>query len=264
MLTENDSEQKNSVMATVDAQAWIRVLTASNGESAKLCQKNVIGSVYKVDITIYGVLTRALLDSGSQVCIVRQQLLPIVKEKCNWKLSECLKHNLPLNAQPVGAEGSILGATALVNLKVTVEATGKNLEVPCYVIDSARPIWQGDAKDCGMIMGTNALVAFQFRILHANGIEISPISTTKQLESIDSLEPTPEESEQTHRPQCLSKLTESVECYKPAQLDQQLAQLVVLPNQLGVPKKSEVPKALVVLRVENTLSLSPNNALRAQ
>ena len=104
-------------------------------------------AVYKVDITIHGgVPTRALIDSGSQlqVCIIRQQILPIVKEKCNWNLSDCVSRNLPLNAQPVGAEGSALGATALVKLEIVIEATGTKLTVPCYVINSTKPVWQGD------------------------------------------------------------------------------------------------------------------------
>ena len=91
----NGSKQNNQEVTTnKDTHAWIRVLTVSN-KSAKLGQTNVIGSVYKVDISIHGIPTRALIDSGSQVCIVRQQLLPIIKEKCNWKLSECLTRNLP-------------------------------------------------------------------------------------------------------------------------------------------------------------------------
>ena len=108
----NGSKQNNQEVTTnKDTHAWIRVLTMNN-KSAKLGQTNVIGSVYKVDISIHGIPTRALIDSGSQVCIVRQQLLPIIKEKCNWKLSDCLTRNLPLNTQPVGAEGSVLGAIA--------------------------------------------------------------------------------------------------------------------------------------------------------
>ena len=126
-VTSEQENQMTSLMISADTQAWIRVLTVSNStcESAKLCQIDVIGSIYKVDITIYRVPTRALIDSGSQVCIVRQQLLPIVKDKCNWSLSDCLVHNLPPNNQPVGAEGTVLGATALVNLEVIVEETGK-------------------------------------------------------------------------------------------------------------------------------------------
>ena len=62
-------------------------------------------------------------------------------------MSDCLAHNFPLNNQPVGAEGAVLGATALENLKIVVEVTGKNLKVPCYVIDSTKPVWKGDAKN---------------------------------------------------------------------------------------------------------------------
>ena len=133
-----DSKQ----VAADSKQVWIRVLSVSNctNKSANLCQTDVIGSMYKVDITIGGVPTRALMDSGSQVCIVRKQLLPIVKDKYNWSLSDCLVHNLPLNNQPVGAEGSVLGVT-----EVVVEITGKSLEVPCYVINSTKPVWRGDA-----------------------------------------------------------------------------------------------------------------------
>ena len=58
----------NSVEGT---HAWIRVLTVSNC-TCEAANTNVIGSVYKVDVTINGVLTRALIDSGSQVCIIYQ------------------------------------------------------------------------------------------------------------------------------------------------------------------------------------------------
>ena len=78
--------------------------------------------------------------------------------------------SLLLSTQPVGAEGSALGATALVKLEVVIEATGIKLTVPCYVIDSTKPVWQGDVKNYGMIMGTNALSAFEFHISHSNGI----------------------------------------------------------------------------------------------
>ena len=61
----NGSKQNNQEVTTnKDTHAWIRVLTVSN-KSAKLGQTNVIGSVYKVDISIHGIPTRALIDSGS-------------------------------------------------------------------------------------------------------------------------------------------------------------------------------------------------------
>ena len=88
---------------------------------------------------------------------------------------------MPLSNQPVGAEDSVLGATALLNLKVAVEVTRKSLKVPCYVNDSAKPVWKGDAINCGMIMGSNALVAFQFHILHVNGIEVLSVNSANSL-----------------------------------------------------------------------------------
>ena len=89
-------------------------------------------------------------------------------------------------------------------------------------------------NNCGMIMGSNAVVAFQFRILHANGIKILPVNSVKpdpatQLEPTDSLEQAPEEMSQH------TKSTELFECYKPTQLSQQLAELVILPMP-KVPK----------------------------
>ena len=159
---------------------------------------------------------------------------------------------MPLHNQPVGAEGSVLGATALVNLEVVVEVTGKSLKVPCYVIDSTKPVWKGDAKNCGMIMGSNALVAFQFRILHANGIEVLTVNSANSLavDSVTQLESTPADSveqvsevmsKHTCAPVGSSNSTVLFECYKPTQLSLHLAELAVLPMQ-KVMEQTMLPK----------------------
>ena len=137
--------------------------------------------------------------------------------------------------QPVEAKGIVLGVIALVNLEV-IEATGKSLEIPCHVLDSTKPVWQGDVKNCGMIMGTNALVAFEFCISHANGTEISPVSAAKQLESTDLVKPVEELSKQTCKE--LSKqtcspicLTDPDQCYRSVQVQTpSLTELVTLPK----------------------------------
>ena len=63
------------MMTTADAQAcmvlYILNVSKSSGESVNQCQTDVIGSMYKVDLTIHGVPTTTLIDSGSQVCLVR-------------------------------------------------------------------------------------------------------------------------------------------------------------------------------------------------
>ena len=167
-------------------------------------------------------------------------------------MSDCLVHNLPLHNQPVGAEGSVLGATALVNLEVVVQVTGKSLKVPCYVIDSTKPVWKGDAKNCGMIMGSIALVAFQFHILHANGIEVLTVNSANSLavDSVTQLESTPADSveqvsevmsKHTCAPVGSSNSTVLFECYKPTQLSLHLAELAVLPMQ-KVMEQTMLPK----------------------
>ena len=112
-------------------------------------------------------------------------------------------------------------------------------------------------------MGSNALVAFQFHILHANGNEVLPVNSAnplglaKQLESTlaDSLE---QASEVMSKHTCVSvgssKSTVLFECYKPTQLSQHLAELVVLPmqkvlEQMTLPKIPNVPsiKVFVVI-----------------
>ena len=75
-------------------------------------------------------------------------------------------------------------------------------------------------------MGSNALFAFQFHILHANGIEILPVDSVKPLaadlakwlEPTKPLEQAPEEISQHTSSVCLlkPKSTELFECYKPS------------------------------------------------
>ena len=44
------------------------------------------GPTYKVDVVVDAVKTRALLDSGAQASLARQQLLPDIKQKNNWSI----------------------------------------------------------------------------------------------------------------------------------------------------------------------------------
>ena len=78
------------------------------------------------------------------------------------------------------------------------------------MIDSTKPIWQGEVKNCGMIMSTNALVAFQFCISHSNGIVISPVSLEESADLLKSHEL----SKQTN-----SHPSTSVECAKSVQVE---------------------------------------------
>jgi len=69
---------------------------------------------FKVDVGIEVVKTRALLDNGSQVSLVRGELLTRVRAHNNWTLEEYHKKNRPMDAQPIGASGQELAATSVV------------------------------------------------------------------------------------------------------------------------------------------------------
>ena len=114
---------------------------------------------------IEGVRTRTLLDHGAQVTIVRRQLLSHIREKQGWTLEQCL-------ATGVGAGGEALGRTRIVLLRVQVVDTDVFQEVPCYVLDSSKPLWSGEVRDCGIVIGTNALSNLGFNITHPNGTTI--------------------------------------------------------------------------------------------
>ena len=150
---------------------WTRVLSMSNAEEQ---QFPVVGPAYKIDISVHGVKTRALLDHGSQVSIVRREVLPMVKEKQGWSMDTCVSKLLPLKAQPIGATGKELGAAGIVVLDIQVEATAKTCPVPCYVLDSDQPLWSGELTDCGVLMGTNALITHGFGVTQSDGKVIEP------------------------------------------------------------------------------------------
>ena len=57
-----------------------------------------------------------------------------------------------------------------------LEATGKSLCILYYVVDSTRPLWQGAVKNCGLVLGTNALVGFAIQLVHKNGTAAQPVS----------------------------------------------------------------------------------------
>ena len=162
---------------------WIRVLTASKEDDAGDDQSaKLVGPTFKVDVEVEGVKIRALVDNGSQITLVRSELLPRIKEHNSWTLEQCHQKNRPMKAQPIGASGQKLGATSVVAIETVMEQTGQRLVIPCFVMASARPIWQGAVKDCAMVLGTNAMAKFGMQTVHADGsvVNSSDVDTTGQ------------------------------------------------------------------------------------
>ena len=150
---ESSSE---SVVELAESEPWMRILTVHGEEN--ISQKSgakLSGPTFKVNAVVEGVKTRALLDNGSQVTLVRVELLPKIK---GWKLEHQSEQDSNLTTQPIGASGKELGATSVVNLCTTMEQTGQELMIPCFVLQSSKPIWQGVVHDCAMVLGTNAMI----------------------------------------------------------------------------------------------------------
>jgi len=174
-VEESIEEQplSSEVQSSQEKDPWIRTLiVGDNNAEEQPCAKR--GPTYKVDLIVDGVKTRGFMDHGAQVSLVRKELLPAIREANNWSLQESHKRNLEMGAQPVGAAGIALGTVGLVLLQVTVEGTEVCKEVPCHVLASEKPIWQGELGNCGVILGTNALLGLGFKVIHANGMEVHP------------------------------------------------------------------------------------------
>ena len=154
-----------------EEQCWIRVgvLTAEPAVSTT-------GPTYKVDVIVEEIKSRALVDNGSQISLVRTEMLPKLKEINSWSIEECKSKTSKVVSQPLGAGGTELGAKKVVLISLTLEATGKSLHIPCYVVDSIRPLWQGAVKNCALVLGTNAIVGFGIQLVHENGTTIQPVA----------------------------------------------------------------------------------------
>ena len=148
---------------------WIRTVRESRPEPLAMR-----GPTYKVPVVVNGVKTRALLDHGAQVSLVRKELLSVIKEGNQWSASQCEARNLRMDGQPVGAGGEALGAVAVVALDVAVEKTEETQQVPCYALESSKPIWKGELENCALILGTNALGRLGFNIVYSDGTTVEP------------------------------------------------------------------------------------------
>ena len=118
VVTTNESDTTKDL--------WSLVLSVENHDNERSSKKDMtvlVGPAYKVEVTVEGVRTRALLDHGAQVTIVRRQLLGKAKEKHKWPVETCRSKEIPLEKQPIGATGTELGAIGAVKLNMEVAAT---------------------------------------------------------------------------------------------------------------------------------------------
>ena len=57
---------------------------------------------------------------------------------------------------------------------VFVKGTDKTLQVPCYVLNSNKSLWQGELCNYGLVLGSNCLEKLGFSITHPSGQMIRP------------------------------------------------------------------------------------------
>ena len=107
-----------------------------------------------------------------------------------------------LENQPIGATGTELGAVAAVKLHMELDATQVYQEVSCFVLNSSKPLAQGELQDCGILLDTNALVNFGIEVTHSDDSAIVPSNVRIQEEEnkVRILQLTPEKTVHLRRP----------------------------------------------------------------
>ena len=104
----NSSRVIQAEKDTEECWIWVGVVTAEpNSEQPAVGNT---GPTYKVDVVVEGLKSRALVDNGSQISLVRTEMLPKLKEINCWNMEECKSKISKIASQPLGAGGSELGA----------------------------------------------------------------------------------------------------------------------------------------------------------
>lgn len=71
-----------------------------------------------------------------------------------------------MSGQSVRGGGEALGAVAVVAMDIVIEETKESQQVPCYMMESSKPIWAGELDDCAVVLGTNVLEGLGFNIVY--------------------------------------------------------------------------------------------------
>ena len=172
----NESTRRITTASGDEAEElWVRIVTTDQKTvTNQTSDVDTVGPTYKADVTVERLKTRALIDNGSQVSLVRTEMLPKLRKLNNWTIEECTQKTQEMTSEPVGAGGQVLGARKIVTVSVMLDSTGMSLSVPCYVLDSVKPLWRGTVRNCGIVLGTNALTAFGMQVMHSNGEAVRP------------------------------------------------------------------------------------------
>ena len=101
--------------------------------------------------------SRALADHGAQDLLACRQMLPVIKEQNIWIKEQTCAKNFKLDGHLHRSGDQKLCAECIMVLKVTIERTVVVKSVSCSILESSKAFWLSTVKDCGVIIGTNAL-----------------------------------------------------------------------------------------------------------
>ena len=99
----------------------------------------------------------------------------------NQGKTQVTNRNLPIQRDTIRestdwSPGTELGTISAVKLNMEVAATQANHEISCFLLDSSKPLWQGELRDCDVLLRANPLVEFGIEITHSDGTVIIPSS----------------------------------------------------------------------------------------
>jgi len=57
-------------------------------------------------------------------------------------------------------------------LQMATDDSSQPQHIPCYVLPSCKPIWDGEMNDCAMVLGTNALEDLGFFVVDRSGAKM--------------------------------------------------------------------------------------------
>ena len=74
----NESTRRITTASGDEAEElWVRIVTTDQKTvTNQTSDIDTVGPTYKADVTVEGLKTRALIDNGSQVSLVRTEMLP--------------------------------------------------------------------------------------------------------------------------------------------------------------------------------------------
>ena len=55
-----------------------------------------------------------------------------------------------------------------LTIMTVIEETKESQQVPCYMLESSKPVWGKELEDCAVVLGTNVLEGQGFNIVHQN------------------------------------------------------------------------------------------------